>query len=94
MTKYTLMSLAPNQQQFDFEHSFFRTWKINLDEFGSTQSSIHKALNDGIEEIDAIHSKTQIEIYILLATLLELEFTGTVENIRDQMPSSCYRAGH
>ena len=40
--------------------------------------SILKALSDGIEEIDAIQAKTQIEMNILLATLLELELTGTL----------------
>ena len=48
-------------------------------------SSILKAVSDGIEEIDAIHAKTQIEMNILLATLLELELTGTLENIRGQI---------
>ena len=42
------------------------------------RSSILKALNDGIDEMDAIHVKTQIEMNILLATLLELELTGTL----------------
>lgn len=45
------------------------------------RSSILKALSDGIEEIDAIQAKTQIEMNILLATLLELELTGILENI-------------
>ena len=45
------------------------------------RSNILKALSDGIEEIDAIQVKTQIEMNILLATLLELELTGNVENI-------------
>ena len=49
------------------------------------RSSILKALSDGIEEIDAIHTKTQIEMNILLATLLELELTGTLENIGGQI---------
>ena len=49
------------------------------------RSSILKTLNDGIEEIDAIRAKTQIEINILLATLLELELTGTLENIGGQI---------
>ena len=49
------------------------------------RSSILKSLSDGIEEIEAINTKTQIEINILLATLLELELTGTVENIRGQI---------
>ena len=49
------------------------------------RSSILKTLNDGIEEIDAIRAKTQIEINILLATLLELELTGTLENIGSQI---------
>ena len=49
------------------------------------RSSILKALSDGIEEIVVIHAKTQIEMNILLATLLELELTGTLENIRVQV---------
>ena len=47
--------------------------------------SILKALSDGKEEIDAILAKTQIEMNILLATLLELELTGTLENIGGQI---------
>ena len=53
------------------------------------RSRIPKALIDGIEEIDAIHAKTQIEMNILLATLLELELTGTLENIRGQNIQAC-----
>ena len=44
-----------------------------------------KDLNDGIEDIDSIQAKTQIEMNILLATLLELELTGTLENIGGQI---------
>ena len=46
---------------------------------------ILKALSDGIEEIYAIHTKIHIEMNILLATLLELELTGTLENIGGQI---------
>ena len=49
------------------------------------RSSILKALNDGIDEMDAIHVKTQIEMNILLATLPELELTGTLEIIGGQI---------
>ena len=49
------------------------------------RSNILKALSGRIEEIDAIHTKTQIEMNILLATLLELELTGTLVNIGDQI---------
>ena len=42
-------------------------------------------MSDGLEEIDAIQAKTQIEMNILLATLLELELTGNVENIGGQI---------
>ena len=49
------------------------------------RSSILKSLSDGIEEIDAIHTKTQIEMNFSLATLLELELTGTLENIGGQL---------
>ena len=49
------------------------------------RSSILKPLSDGIEEIDAIHAKTQIKMNLLLATLLELELTGTLENIGGQL---------
>ena len=77
--------MIPNQQQFKLEQSDSGARKINPNELGNTQSSILKALNDGIEEIDAIHAKTQIEMNILLATLLELELTGTLENIGGQI---------
>ena len=43
------------------------------------------ALNNIIEKIYNINSKTQIEMNILLATLLELELTGTLENIGGQI---------
>jgi len=49
------------------------------------RSSILKALIDEIEEIDAIQAKTQIEMNNLLATLLELKLTGTLENIGGQL---------
>ena len=49
------------------------------------RSYILKVLCCGIEEIEAIHAKTQIEMNILLATLLELELTGTLENIGGQI---------
>ena len=49
------------------------------------RSNTLTALSGGIEEIDAIHAKTQIEMNILLATLLELELTGTLENIGGQI---------
>ncbi len=49
------------------------------------RSNILKAVSDRIEEIDTIHAKTQIEMNILLATLLELELTGTLENIGGQI---------
>ena len=49
------------------------------------RSRIPKALIDGIEEIDAIQAKTQIEMNILPATLLELKLTGILENLRGQI---------
>ena len=57
------------------------------------RSCILKILSDKIEEIDAIHAKTQIEMNILLATLLELELTGTLENIRGQNIQALCKAG-
>ena len=45
------------------------------------RSSILKALSDEIEEIDTIQTKTQIEMNFLMATLLELELTGILENV-------------
>jgi len=59
--------------------------KINPDDLGEKQSRILKELNDGIEEIDAIYEQTGLEMNFLLATLLELELTGTVENIGGQI---------
>ena len=55
--------------------------KINPDDLGEKQSRILKALNDGVEEIVAIYEQSGLEMNFLLATLLELELTGTVENI-------------
>ena len=49
------------------------------------RNCIIKVLSDKIEEIDAIQVKTQIEMNILLATLLELKLTGTLENIGGQL---------
>ena len=49
------------------------------------RSSTLKALRDGIKEINAIHLKKQIEMNIFLATLLELELTGTLENMGGQI---------
>ena len=49
------------------------------------RSSILKALNDGIEEIDAIQAKTQINVNTMLATLLELKFAGTVVTIKAEI---------
>ena len=59
--------------------------KINPDDLDEVQSKILVALNDGIEEIDAIHAQTDIEMNILLAALLELELTGIVEYIGGQI---------
>ena len=42
-------------------------------------------MNDGVEEIDAIYEQIGLEMNFLLATLLELELTGTVENIGGQI---------
>ena len=42
------------------------------------RSSILKPPSDGIEEMDTIQAKKQIEMNILLATLIELELTGTL----------------
>lgn len=59
--------------------------KVNPDDLGEKQSRILKVLNDGVEEIDAIYEQTDLEMNFLLATLLELELTGTVENIGGQI---------
>ena len=59
--------------------------KINPDDLVEKQSRILKALNDGVKEIDAINEQKGLEMNFLLATLLELELTGTVENIGGQI---------
>ena len=59
--------------------------KINPDDLVEKQSRILKALNDGFKEIDAIYEQKGLEMNFLLATLLELELTGTVENIGGQI---------
>ena len=48
------------------------------------QSSILKELNNRQEEINVIRIQTSLEMNFLLATLLELELTGKVENIGGQ----------
>ncbi len=50
-----------------------------------TRSSMLKALSDGIEEKASIHVKTQFQMNNLLAILLELELTGTLEDIGGQI---------
>ena len=50
-----------------------------------TRSSMLKALSDGIEENASIHVKTQFQMNNLLAILLELELTGTLEDIGGQI---------
>ena len=42
------------------------------------RSSILNPPSDRIEEMDTIQAKTQIEMNILQATLIELELTGTL----------------
>ena len=64
-------------------HKHCTWWQNTLLPYDSKH--ILKALGDRIEEIDAIQAKTQIEMNILLATLLELELTGTLENIGGQI---------
>jgi len=49
------------------------------------QKKIIFVLNDGIEEIDSIHSQTAFEMNFLLAALLELELAGKVEAIGRQI---------
>jgi DNA processing protein len=85
LEELSLISVTANQQQLKFERNDSGAKKINPDDLGEMQSRILKALNDGVEEIDAIHAKTELEMNILLATLLELELTGTVENIGGQI---------
>ena len=50
-----------------------------------TRSSMLKALSEGIEEKASIHVKTQFQMNNLLAILIELELTGTLENIGGQI---------
>ena len=59
--------------------------KINPDDLGEKQSRFLKALNDGVEEIDAIFEQTSLEMNYLLDTLLELELTGKVETFGGQI---------
>ena len=59
--------------------------KLNPQDLNEIQSKIVYALNDGIEEVDAIHAKTAIDMNILLATLLELELAGKVDSIGGQI---------
>lgn len=51
------------------------------------KNMILKPLNDGIEGIDVIQVQKVFEINLLLATLLELDLTGTLENVGGQIKS-------
>jgi len=73
------------QLPFDFETTQSGLKKINTVDLSEIQKKIVLALNDGIEEIDAIHSQTKIEMNILLATLLELELAGRVDSFGGQI---------
>ena len=72
-------SVSTTQHPFDFETTQSGL-KKNTGDLNEIQKKIVLALNDGIEEIDAIHSQTKIEMNILLATLLELELAGKVDS--------------
>ena len=87
LEELSLFSAFTNQLTFDFETTQSGLKKINTVDLNEIQKKIVLALNDGIEEIDAIHSQIKIEINILLAALLELELAGKINNLRSNIPS-------
>jgi DNA processing protein len=85
LEELSLFSASTTQLPFDFETTQSGLKKINPVDLNEIQKKIVLALNDGIEEIDAIHSQTKIEMNILLATLLELELAGKVDSFGGQI---------
>jgi len=85
LEELSLFSTSTTQLPFNFETTQPGLKRINPDDLNEIQKKIVLALHDGIEEIDAIHSQTEIEMNILLATLLELELAGKVEGIGGQI---------
>lgn len=85
LEELSLFSASTTQLPFDFETTQSGLKKINTVDLSEIQKKIVLALNDGIEEIDAIHSQTKIEMNILLATLLELELAGKVDSFGGQI---------
>ena len=85
LEELSLFCASASQLPFKFETTQSGLKKIDPDDLNEIQKKIILALNDGIEEIDAIHSQTAIEMNILLASLLELELAGKVESIGGQI---------
>jgi len=85
LEELSLFCASASQLPFNFETTQSGLKKIDPDDLNEIQKKIILALNDGIEEIDAIHSQTAIEMNILLASLLELELAGKVESIGGQI---------
>ncbi len=85
LEELSFFSTSTTQLPFDFETTQSGLKKINTVDLSEIQKKIVLALNDGIEEIDAIHSQTKIEMNILLATLLELELAGRVDSFGGQI---------
>ena len=79
LEELSLFSASTTQLPFDIETAQSELKKINMVDLNEIQKKIVLSMNDGIEEIDAIRSKTKIEMNILLATLLELKLAGKVE---------------
>jgi len=85
LEELSIFSGSATQLNFGSDDAGHGLKKINPDNLDEKQRKIIYALNDGIEEIDAIHANTKIDMNILLATLLELELTGKVESIGGQI---------
>ena len=85
LEELSLFCASASQLPFNFKTTQSGLKKIDPDDLNEIQKKIILALNDGIEEIDAIHSQTAIEMNILLASLLELELAGKVEGIGGQI---------
>ena len=85
LEELSLFSASTTKLTFDLETTQSGLKKIDTVDLNEIQKKIVLALNDGIEEIGAIHSQTKIEMNILLATLLELELAGKVDSLGEQI---------
>ncbi|MGK5094041.1 DNA-processing protein DprA [Deltaproteobacteria bacterium TL4] len=84
------LNLVPLNIQTEFSFGFCGSEALSLKSLSKLYQEILKSLDEGISDIDSIHTHTKIEVPTLLGTLVELELMGYVETIGGQN----YRLGN